>query len=437
MDFHELEQEEQSRTLEIAKQQSMADLALVDVARLYPEYSFAETYGLHDHTVPLNKYLVLYEQVIFNVHPVASVEDFAEVYGISFENFLGLVRIKKVLPVICYPYARFPKFFEELFKTGDFPRSGRLRIYLELAGNRNKEKIETRVEKIVRDKDFSASIKRLLANYHGTENEKLELFINSFSSDLYDFELLGMHGLVEVILEIAGAYPNEAHRITLDYCNCLGRPFFDNAGGINTFSDQTLRKAKEGYLKTQKLALNVRNSSIPSKPIKTIENFVGVDPTELIGFLDQTFDLDFPTHSNSPISTSEMLDSNPVIQELRATLASIKLEKIGKNSISDFERISDEVCKLLKKDAKRLKLASTWTADTLLLGSILPSIAGQLYFDKSFTNILYGTVYPTLVGTRYDVMKEFAKSYTGEFFEKLLSKPMATLYWKSTSGSKR
>lgn len=435
MDLGALEYEEHIRTLELADQHAEEKLDSISVANLYPEYKFSETYGLREHNIPLAKYLIIYEQVVFNVHPVANREVFEKVYGVSFEIFLGLVKAEKILPIICFPYQRFPKFFEELFRIGRFPRSGRLRTYLEIIGRKNKAPIEKRVEKIVHDKDFSQSIESLFSSYNGTESQKLDMFINSFSSDLYDFELLGMSDLINVIFEIAEKYPNEAHQITLNYCNCLGRPFFDNAGGINTFSDDTLRKAKESYLKTQNMALGVRGTILPSNSVNSIENFVGIDPTELIGFLDQTFNLDFPTASNSLVSMSEMLDSNAIVKELRTNLGSIRIRKLSASSLSDFEKIGDEVCKLLKKDAKRLKLASTWTADTLLLGSIVPSIAGQLCFDKSFATILYGTLYPTLIATRYEVMKEFAQNFTGSVFEKLLSKPMATLYWKSTIGS--
>lgn len=431
MDLEELEINEDYKSLELAKNQIDTDLSLINLKDLYPEFEFADTYGLRDPSVPLINYQILYEQVIINIHPQATPKHFKIAYGITINEFIRQVKEKRILPVICYPYTQFPDFYKELFQLGPFPRSGRLRTYLEVIGNKDKAQIEESVCKIVDSNKLDSLGREIFRDFYGSAEEKVATFKNSFASDLYDFELLGMHELVDIILDIAERFPNEAYRITSEYCNCIGRPFFENAGGINTFTDETLLNAKKSYLKTKILSATDSCAGIQSPSARKIESFLGVNPVELINFLSDSVNFNLPTTSNNLDLLNKTLDKEPLISEMRKHIAKIKDSSFNNKTISDLSLLSSEISHLLKKDARKIQIMSKWSSSAVFIGSILPGIIGSEFVNNTYTKYLFNASL-AYAGSNENKIKTVSGEFAGSMIGKIMKKPMATLYWKAT-----
>jgi len=428
MDFRELEEDESYISKELSLENKIEKSE--DIKKLYPEFKFSETYGLRSNEISISNYFPLFEQVILNIYPAENKETFLYWYGIDFDNFIELVKLNVILPIICYPFQKYPSFFLELFKIKRFPRSGRLRDYYEVRRAKEKEPITEMVDSVFQGVDLSYAANEHFPKFNGTQTEKIETFKSSFCSDLYDFNLLDMDELATIILDIAKKFPSEAYGVSKNYCDLLTRPIFENGGGVCSFTDESMNIAKRSYLKTNSKSFFSNLGYLEAPKVRAVEMFLGVDPTELHNFYSKPVSLTFPAKMEDAPSYIEFLRENDLIREMRAFILKSKEEVISQNDIDDMSTLGAEISRQIKLDAAKIGKIADICTSSIYLGSTVPLIAAPLVEAKAtaqvIANLIYGYISSNHIEIRSKIREKSANAAIG-----LLGKPIATLYWKS------
>lgn len=423
--FKKFEEENKIRDIILSefKEKEITNMSLRD---FYPEFRFRGLYGLRSNYIPLVKYIIPYEQIIVKVAPLESERHFQKVHGLSLDEFIEYVKNKKILPLVCFPYGDYPKFFEKLFKLGHFPRTGRIRAYLDTKCQTSEKEIRQKLRKSLTGKNLSESISSYFRGYRSEIKPKL--FLDAFTSNLMDLERLGLSKLREIIFALLDEDPNLGYSVCQDYVSLLVMPILESLEGINTFSKEDIQKAKELHLR----AWEIRSQTQPIKKslVNKIERFLGVDPSGLAYFLDKKLTLPSPTQVTNGLKYLEIVEENKEVRSLRSFLRQIRKEEQEKGGIlEDLNIISNEVAESIRSDLRKMRVIAKWTGNVLFWGALLPTLGGP-FIVQSNPMKLFFQITSAYVAMKHEQIENFSNKIAGTFFKKFWKRPIPVIYWK-------
>lgn len=423
-DFEEEENEIRDRILLRFKGKQITNMNLRD---FYPEFKFRSVYGLRSSHIPLIKYMIPYEQVIVKVAPLESEKHFERVHGLKLEEFVEYVENDKILPLVCFPYGDYPQFFDRIFKLGHFPRTGRVRTYLDIKCQTREKEMREKLRKLIAGKDFSESISSYFREY--PSRIKPRVLLEAFTSNIMDFERLGLSKLSEIILDLLEEDPNLAYSICQDYVSLLVVPVLEGLEGINTFSKEDFRRAKELHLKAWKIKSQTRTTKIKKGLINKIERFLGVDPSGLAYFLDEKLALPSPVQVTDGSKYLEIIEKNEEVKSFRHFLKEIKETKREEGAIlRDLNMIADEVAQSIESDLRKMRVIAKWTGNLLFWGALLPTLGGPFVFQSNPMKLFF-QITSAYIGTKHEQIKNFSNKVAGTFFKKFWKRPIPVIYW--------
>lgn len=232
---------------------------------------------------------------------------------------------------------------------GHFPRIGRVRALLHLENSQNREALKCRVEQHLSTAKWGEWI---IKRFHNFSGDKKQLAVESYTSDLYDFYLLGMKELPELFLELADYDPQTAHNLCSDYSDFLVKPLFETLEGVNSFLSKDLKSARELFLS----AAVVKQKYFENNPklVNGIKSYMGINPSEFIQLFETRLNISLPSNVSHYEQFCEHLESEEDVRHFKESLRSIVGNNLNPNSISELAETSANISRFIERDIKRL-----------------------------------------------------------------------------------